>query len=71
MKLIITGGGTGGHVSPAIAVISTLRERAKKEKWNLELLYVGSHQGIERKMIEPLGVPFVSIRTGKLRRYFS
>lgn len=71
MKLIITGGGTGGHVSPAVAVITRLRERSASEGWPLDMLFVGSHTGVERRTIEAMGVPYRAIHTGKLRRYLS
>ncbi|MGA7730948.1 MAG: undecaprenyldiphospho-muramoylpentapeptide beta-N-acetylglucosaminyltransferase [Chloroflexia bacterium] len=71
MRLIITGGGTGGHVSPAVAVITRLRERSAGEGWPLKLLFVGSVAGVERRAMESLGVPYKAIQTGKLRRYLS
>lgn len=71
MRLIITGGGTGGHVSPAVAVIARLRERSAAEGWALEMLFVGSMAGVERRTMEGLGVEYKAIQTGKLRRYLS
>ena len=71
MKIIITGGGTGGHVSPAVAVIERLRERSVAQGWTLNLLYVGSVAGVERRTMRDLGVPYRAIQTGKLRRYIS
>ncbi len=70
-KIVITGGGTGGHVSPAVAIIARLRERSATEGWTLELLYVGSVTGVERRTVTGMGVPYVAIQTGKLRRYLS
>jgi UDP-N-acetylglucosamine--N-acetylmuramyl-(pentapeptide) pyrophosphoryl-undecaprenol N-acetylglucosamine transferase len=70
-KIVITGGGTGGHVSPAVAVITRLRERSSQEGWGLDLLYIGSTAGVERRTIAGLGVPYKAIQTGKLRRYLS
>ncbi|MFT7685625.1 MAG: UDP-N-acetylglucosamine--N-acetylmuramyl-(pentapeptide) pyrophosphoryl-undecaprenol N-acetylglucosamine transferase [Candidatus Azotimanducaceae bacterium] len=63
--IFLTGGGTAGHVTPNIALIETL----SLAHWQIE--YVGSHGGIEKSMIEPLGVVFHGISSGKLRRYFS
>lgn len=71
MRIIITGGGTGGHVSPAVAVIERLRQRRAAEKWRLDLLYIGSVGGVERRTMQKLGVPYRAIQTGKLRRYLS
>ncbi len=71
MRLIVTGGGTGGHVSPAVAVIARLRERSEDEGWPLELLSMGSVGGVERRTMEGLGVRYRAIQTGKLRRYLS
>lgn len=71
MRILVTGGGTSGHISPALAVIQTLREIAKREGLELEFLYVGSINGLEREIVTAAGVPFVGIQTGKLRRYFS
>jgi UDP-N-acetylglucosamine--N-acetylmuramyl-(pentapeptide) pyrophosphoryl-undecaprenol N-acetylglucosamine transferase len=71
LKIIVTGGGTGGHVSPAVAVITRLRERSAAEGWPLDLLYIGSIAGVERRTMAEIGVPYVPIQTGKLRRYLS
>jgi UDP-N-acetylglucosamine--N-acetylmuramyl-(pentapeptide) pyrophosphoryl-undecaprenol N-acetylglucosamine transferase len=71
LKIIVTGGGTGGHVSPAVAVITKLRERSASEGWSLDMLYIGSVAGVERRTITELGLPYVAIQTGKLRRYLS
>ncbi|MEW5815722.1 MAG: undecaprenyldiphospho-muramoylpentapeptide beta-N-acetylglucosaminyltransferase [Spirochaetota bacterium] len=64
--IVFTGGGTGGHVFPGLAVIEYL-----KGKWHGDITWIGSASGIERKFIEDAGIPFISIPSGKLRRYFS
>ena len=64
-KIILTGGGTAGHVTPNLALIPTLRDLG------YEIHYIGSYQGIERKLIEDAGVPYDGISSGKLRRYFT
>lgn len=64
-KIILTGGGTAGHVTPNIA----LMDRLKSEGY--EIYYIGSKDGIEKKLIENIGIPYYGISTGKLRRYFS
>ena len=64
-RIVLTGGGTAGHVTPNLAILPLLRQ----EGW--EVLYIGSENGIEKKLIEAEGVPYYSIPTGKLRRYLS
>lgn len=63
-KIILTGGGTAGHVTPNLALIPSLRELG------YEIRYIGSYQGMERKLIENAGIPYDGISSGKLRRYF-
>src|SRR5690554_3380343 len=64
-KIILTGGGTAGHVTPNIALIPEL----KKQKW--EIHYIGTESGIEHRLISQIpGVTYHSIQSGKLRRYF-
>ena len=67
IRILIAGGGTGGHVLPAISVIEELRSRDIA----MELLWIGGHKGVERGFAEERGIPFVAIQTGKLRRYLS
>lgn len=66
IRIIIAGGGTGGHVQPAVATVQELRQRLP-----VELLWIGSHRGIEGRAAKAQGIPFLPITTGKLRRYFS
>ena len=68
IKILVTGGGTGGHVSPALAVIQTLQETAQGADWTPEFRYVGSRQGVEKGLVEAAGIPFVGVQSGKLRR---
>jgi UDP-N-acetylglucosamine--N-acetylmuramyl-(pentapeptide) pyrophosphoryl-undecaprenol N-acetylglucosamine transferase len=68
-RLAITGGGTGGHVSPAVAVIEALRRRLPEE--DLELLYIGGREGTEARIVPLMGVEYRGVSTGKLRRYLS
>lgn len=67
MKIILCGGGTGGHIMPNLALAKTLKEKEKK----VETLYVGSKKGMDREIVEKEGLKFVGISCGKLRRYFS
>ena len=64
-RIILTGGGTAGHVTPNIALIPRLQELG------YQIQYIGSYQGIEKELIEPFGIPYHGISSGKLRRYFS
>jgi UDP-N-acetylglucosamine--N-acetylmuramyl-(pentapeptide) pyrophosphoryl-undecaprenol N-acetylglucosamine transferase len=65
LRLAITGGGTGGHVLPALAVVDELRQRGSLA----DLIWIGSSEGVERRASEEGGIRFVAIPTGKLRRY--
>lgn len=69
MRMIIAGGGTGGHVTPAIATIAALRERPTAAP--LTLLWVGSAGSVEERIANEQRIPFRAIQTGKLRRYLS
>jgi UDP-N-acetylglucosamine--N-acetylmuramyl-(pentapeptide) pyrophosphoryl-undecaprenol N-acetylglucosamine transferase len=64
-KIVMTGGGSAGHVTPNLALLPTLQAQG----WSVE--YIGSEKGVERSMVEAASIPYHSIRTGKLRRYFS
>lgn len=66
-RILVTGGGTSGHISPALALIETIRQL----KPDAQFLYIGSKKGLERGLVEAAGIPFVPISTGKLRRYIS
>lgn len=70
VRILVTGGGTGGHVSPALAVVQILRDWAKTlgATFAPEFLYLGSEAGIESKLAKEAGLPFASVATGKLRR---
>ena len=63
-RIVLTGGGTAGHVTPNIALLPRLHELG------YDVQYIGSYDGIEKKLIEELGVPYHGIASGKLRRYF-
>lgn len=64
-RIILTGGGTAGHVTPNIALIPGLKELG------YDIHYIGSYNGIEKELIEQLQIPYHGISSGKLRRYFS
>ena len=63
-RIVLTGGGTAGHVTPNIALLPKLRELG------YDIHYIGSYEGIEKKLIEDVNVPYYGIASGKLRRYF-
>jgi len=65
LKIVFTGGGTAGHVTPNVALIHVL----KPAGWNIE--YIGSPDGVEKAMMTSLHVPYHAVSSGKLRRYFS
>lgn len=62
-KIILTGGGTAGHVTPNIALLPSLK------KAGYDISYIGSYEGIEKKLIEEQNIPYYGISSGKLRRY--
>lgn len=64
-KILLTGGGTAGHVTPNIALLPALKNAG------YEIKYMGSYDGIEKKLIEELGIDYIGISSGKLRRYMS
>ena len=62
-KIIMTGGGTAGHVTPNLALVPLLKEKG------YEIFYIGSYTGIEKKLVEDAGITYYGISSGKLRRY--
>lgn len=63
-KIIMTGGGTAGHVTPNLALVPSLQEEG------FEIKYIGSKDGIEKEIITSNNIPYYGISSGKLRRYF-
>ena len=64
-KIVLTGGGTAGHVTRNIALLPALREAG------YDIHYIGSYDGIEKRLIEDYKIPYYGIATGKFRRYFA
>ncbi len=62
-RIVLTGGGTAGHVTPNIALIPKLKELG------YEISYIGSYDGIEKRLISDYDIPYYGVSTGKLRRY--
>jgi UDP-N-acetylglucosamine--N-acetylmuramyl-(pentapeptide) pyrophosphoryl-undecaprenol N-acetylglucosamine transferase len=65
IRIAIAGGGTGGHVLPALSVIEELERRGVP----MELLWIGSKHGVEATEARARGIPFRAVSTGKFRRY--
>ena len=63
-KIVMTGGGTAGHVTPNLALIPKLKEAG------YDITYIGSYNGIEKGLVENAGIAYEGIDSGKLRRYF-
>ena len=63
-RIVLTGGGTAGHVTPNIALLPSLQEAG------YEVFYIGSYSGIEKTLITQQNIPYYGISSGKLRRYF-
>lgn len=61
--IVMTGGGTAGHVTPNLALVPYLKEAG------YDIYYIGSYTGIEKKMVENAGITYYGISSGKLRRY--
>ncbi len=63
-RIVLTGGGTAGHVTPNLALMPRLKDLG------YQIVYIGSYDGIEREIISKTGTKYLGIATGKLRRYF-
>ena len=63
-RIVLTGGGTAGHVTPNIALLPRLKELG------YDVHYIGSYNGIEKTLMEGCQIPYYGISSGKLRRYF-
>lgn len=67
MKIVLTGGGTGGHAYPAICIAEAL----KAESPDCELLFIGSRNGFEARLADRAGIPFVGITSRQLKKLLS
>ncbi len=63
-KIILTGGGSAGHVTPNLALVPKLKQLG------YDIEYIGTRNGIEKKIIKSANIKYFSISSGKLRRYF-
>jgi len=68
MRIVLTGGGTGGHLFPLIAVTRKMKEKLGPEG---EFLYIGSGAPMEKEVMAKEGIPTKFVASGKIRRYFS
>ncbi|MGC4189639.1 MAG: undecaprenyldiphospho-muramoylpentapeptide beta-N-acetylglucosaminyltransferase [Thermomicrobiales bacterium] len=66
LRLLVAGGGTGGHVFPAVAVVEEIRAREPETG----LFWIGGHKGVESRIAKEHNIPFRAVQMGKLRRYF-
>ncbi len=66
MRVLISGGGTGGHIYPALAVATQLRD-----DYQADILYLGSDDGLETRLIPEAGFRLAVIKAGKLQRFIS
>lgn len=68
IRLIVTGGGTGGHTYPALTTVNALRERLARGGFSLEVLWVGADASLEERVAGSNGIAFEPVATGKIRR---
>ncbi|MCL2243375.1 MAG: undecaprenyldiphospho-muramoylpentapeptide beta-N-acetylglucosaminyltransferase [Treponema sp.] len=69
VNIAFTGGGTGGHIFPGLAVAAELKKMLTDQ--DFRLFWIGSASGMDRGIVEDAGIEFFGIPSGKLRRYFS
>lgn len=67
MKVVVSGGGTGGHIYPALALINEI----KKHQSNVEFLYIGTEKGLENDIVKRAGIPFKAVEITGFKRKLS
>jgi len=67
MRVVVSGGGTGGHIYPAVALVKYIRQVDPKA----EFLYIGTDRGLESKIVPELGIPFKTVKIQGFRRKLS
>ncbi|WP_035868331.1 UDP-N-acetylglucosamine--N-acetylmuramyl-(pentapeptide) pyrophosphoryl-undecaprenol N-acetylglucosamine transferase [Kitasatospora cheerisanensis] len=68
LRLVVTGGGTGGHTYPALTAVRALQERLAAERRAVEVLWIGTAKGLEARVAPAEGIRFEPVATGKVRR---
>jgi UDP-N-acetylglucosamine--N-acetylmuramyl-(pentapeptide) pyrophosphoryl-undecaprenol N-acetylglucosamine transferase len=71
MKVVFTGGGTGGHIFPIIAIIRELKRNYPPSLKDLRIFYLGPKDGFGKNLLQKEGVIVKTVLSGKLRRYFT
>lgn len=68
LRLVVTGGGTGGHTYPALTAVQALQERLAAQGRTVEVLWIGTAEGLEARVAPAEGIRFAPVATGKVRR---
>ncbi|GGQ70186.1 UDP-N-acetylglucosamine--N-acetylmuramyl-(pentapeptide) pyrophosphoryl-undecaprenol N-acetylglucosamine transferase [Kitasatospora griseola] len=68
LRLVVTGGGTGGHTYPALTAVRALQARLAAERRGVDVLWVGTAKGLEARIAPAEGISFEPVATGKVRR---
>ena len=69
--IAFTGGGTGGHIYPGLAVATQLKKQLDNQGFDYKIFWIGSSSGPDRSIVQDAGIEFFGVPSGKLRRYFS
>ncbi|MFG1861074.1 undecaprenyldiphospho-muramoylpentapeptide beta-N-acetylglucosaminyltransferase [Microbispora bryophytorum] len=68
IRMLVTGGGTGGHTYPALTTITAVRQHAAAQSRGVDVLWVGTADGLEARIAAEHHIPFKAISAGKVRR---
>src|SRR5579864_9763591 len=66
MRVLVSGGGTGGHIYPALAIAASLQAQHQAE-----ILFLGSDDGLETELVPAAGFRLATVKAGRLRRFIS
>ncbi len=67
MKILCTGGGTGGHIYPALSILEKVKGTCKAQSQALELLWIGRRQALTQDLVTQAGIPYQAVSSGQLR----